>query len=42
MKQINVYDYDDERIDELCEKFDLMPFEVIEILLDNAEDDMFE
>ena len=46
MKTINVYDEDDARIDELCDKYDLMPFDIIEILLDYAEavgnDEVFE
>lgn len=44
MKRINIYDYDDERIDNICERFDMMPHEVIEILLDivdGEEDEYF-
>lgn len=46
MKTIDVYDEDDARIYELCDKYDLMPFDIIEILLDLAEevgeDEVFE
>lgn len=38
MKQITVYDYDDDRIDELCERYNLRPHELIEILLDNCDE----
>ena len=38
MKQITIYDYDDERIDELCNKYNLAPHELIELLLDNCDE----
>lgn len=37
MKSISIYDEDDIRIDELCEKYDMMPYEIIEMLLDYIE-----
>lgn len=37
MKNITVYDYDEERINELCEKYDMSEYEVVELLLDNIE-----
>lgn len=43
MKRINVYDYDAERIEKICEKYDLYEPQVIELLLDNiveAEEDI--
>ena len=43
MKRIEIYDTDDERIDDICEKFNMWPFEVIEILLDivNGEEEEY-
>ena len=38
MKQITIYDYDDERIDELCAKYNLETHELIELLLDNCDE----
>lgn len=37
MKNITVYDSDEERINELCEKYDMSEYEVVELLLDNIE-----
>ena len=37
MVRITVYDYDDERIQVLCEKYNLTEAEVIELLLDNVD-----
>lgn len=37
MTKITVYDYDAERIEKICEKFDLSEHEVIELLLDHVE-----
>lgn len=44
MKDITIYDLDYERIDEICEDYDLTVHEVVEILLDNVsgmEDEVF-
>jgi len=38
MERINVYDYDSERIDDLCEKHNLTTAELIELLLDNCDE----
>lgn len=38
MTSITIYDYDDERIEKICEKYDLRPHEVIELLLDNVDE----
>lgn len=38
MKTINVYDTDEQRIAEICEKNDITEAELIETLLDNCED----
>lgn len=37
MQRVSVYDYDDERIQELCDRYGLTEPEVIEALLDNVE-----
>lgn len=38
MKTIEIMDNEAERIDELCEKYGLVPWEVIELALDNIDD----
>ena len=37
MTNVRIYDYDMERIDKICEKYDLTEHEVIELLLDSVE-----
>lgn len=37
MKNITVYDYDDERIQQICDRYDLREAEVIELILDEIE-----
>lgn len=37
MIDIRIYELDRERIDDICDDYDLTPAEVVEILLDNAE-----
>ena len=40
MKNIYVYNDDEKRIEEFCEKHDLTTCELIELLLDNGLDDL--
>jgi hypothetical protein len=37
MKKIDVYTEDAERIEKLCEEYDMSEYELIQILLDAAE-----
>ena len=44
MTRIQVYDYDEERIDHICEEYNLTEPEIIELLLDyvdGQEDEVF-
>lgn len=42
MKKIYVYDSEEKRIDEICEKYDISEAELIEALLDNVTDEEIE
>lgn len=42
MKKIYVYDSEEKRIDDICEKYDISEAELIEALLDNVTDEEIE